>query len=186
MGFGQVLQKFITSWYEKRFTVLAINGHVTAPFAVYRGVQQHDPTFPFLFIIQMISLCDMIESARSAYGIRLSPTITLPTGSYFADDSLLLDHPPSAAVSLYGIADAYWWGSRAILHLGKCVAVPEKSTDTQVIPNGISALPTGQAIVILGIPMGYNISHEQCIQTVVKRMRDRCDQIENRTRKIQR
>lgn len=185
VGFCLVLQKFVTSLYGKSTTVLAINCRIIEPFAVSRRVQQGDPISQFLFIIQMIPLCNMTESARPAHGIWLSPTITLPADSSFADDSLLLAHSPSTAISLYKIALAYCLSSGARLHPGKCVAIPAKLTDTQVYSNEIKRISAGQATMVLGIPIGCGMSRKQCIQKVVRLMQHRCYQLNNRTLTIQ-
>lgn len=60
---------------------------------------------PFLFAIQMNSLCKMSELQRETCGVKLSTENILPTGSYFADDSFLIAKSDAAVGKLYQTAD---------------------------------------------------------------------------------
>ncbi|KAF0684330.1 Aste57867_23686 [Aphanomyces stellatus] len=84
--FPQTFIKAISNIYSKRKGRLIVNGHLSKPFAINRGVLQGDPLSPLLFVIALEPMCIDIRR-HPAYGI--STGTHTHTGSYYADDSQL-------------------------------------------------------------------------------------------------
>lgn len=99
--FGEGFLDFAAKQYRKRTAALSMNRITTRPFQITRGMQQGDPISPFLFVIPMTPLCEMIEAKRRTCEIKLGENKILPTGSYFADDSLIIGKSDAAAVEIH-------------------------------------------------------------------------------------
>ncbi|KAG9405404.1 hypothetical protein AC1031_003290 [Aphanomyces cochlioides] len=72
--------------YSGRKSRILVNGFLSKPVHISRGVLQGDPLSPLLFVIALEPMCQLLRQ-HSNYGIKCGDRYH--TGSYFADDSQL-------------------------------------------------------------------------------------------------
>ena len=157
MGFGPKWLRTIATMYKERSAQLSINGELTPPFPIQRGVLQGDPLSPSLFILQCSPLYVKLKEAKAAHGIPLPDGQTAPVATFYADDTNLIAKSPASAVSLYNIAEWFCLHAGAKLHPGKCVAIPTGPAPL-TLTNGIRIIGPTEHTTILGVPMGLNLS----------------------------
>lgn len=134
----------------------------------------------------MTPLCEMIEDKRQTSGIRRIQNKIQPTGSYFADDSLIIGKSDAAAVQLHQTAEIYCREFGALLHAGKCLTIPITLHNQQQLSNEIKFQREGQTIIILVVQMGANISRGQIVCGGIIHMIKRFQEWENKARTLQR
>lgn len=66
------------------------NGFVAKSLEISEGVQQGDPIYLFLFVAQIIPLCEMIAPNETTYGLRILIKSMLPTGSFISHESVII------------------------------------------------------------------------------------------------
>lgn len=108
-----------------------------------------------------------------ANGIPLPDGSSAPTGTFYADDSTLIARSPEHAVALYDSARMFCARSGAKIHPGKCVAIATGPA-AQTLPNGIRILAPTKSTILLGIPVGTELTRAQQIEGVVCKMLQRC------------
>lgn len=145
MRFSPMFHKLTSNLYQKRFVALSINDLITKVLALSREVQKGDSISALLFVIEMTSLCKIIELYRRTCDIQLSRGVTLPTGTFFANNSFLIAKLAADAVRLYQEAETYCQISGAVLHQGKYVASPMHSADTLALSSRIRIQLAGKA-----------------------------------------
>ena len=175
MGFGQRWSQLITEIYDNRSAHLIINGAMSAPFDITRGVLQGDPLSPSLFIIQASPLYASISAMEQTHGIPLPDGSHAPTGSYYADDSTLIARSPVHAAELFDVAQRFCDGSGAMLHPQRCVAIAT-SPLAPTLPNVVRIIRTNECTELLGVPIGVDISRIQQVERVVSRMIKRANE----------
>ena len=173
MGFGPRFLSVIKAMYKSRRAYLSINGELTHPFPIQRGVLQGDPLSPALFILACSPLYSEMEAARDSHGIPLPSDRPAPVATYYADDTTIIARSPSSAVHLYNIAERFCLNSGALLHRGKCIAIPAGPA-APTLQNGIKILQPTECTTILGIPMGRDVTRTQQVEGVINKMIERC------------
>lgn len=90
----------VTSFYS-----ILVNGAPYRTFQGSRGLQKGDPISPFLFIIAVKALDQLIKAAmeyRSLQGIKLSQEAPLITHQQFVDDNTLYGKPTLKQAKQFG------------------------------------------------------------------------------------
>ena len=175
LGFGPKWSNLIINMYKNRHTQLSINGKLTDPFPVERGVLQGDPLSPALFILQCSPLYAKLGEHRNTHGIPLPNDRPAPVAVFYADDTNLIAQSPASAVHLYNIADWFCKNTGAKLHPGKCIAIPTGPAPL-TLQNGIRILSPTEHTTILGVPMGLSITRSQQVGQVLTKMMKKCQQ----------
>ena len=85
-GFPQPFLDVVQVIYTNRRSRILVNGRLSTPFRIQRGVLQGDPLSPLLFVLALEPMCQLLRQ-HSHYGIKTSNRTH--TGSFFADDSQL-------------------------------------------------------------------------------------------------
>ena len=85
-GFPQVFLDVIQVIYTNRRSRILVNGRLSNPFCIQRGVLQGDPLSPLLFVLALEPMCQLLRQ-HAHYGIKTGSRTH--TGSFFADDSQL-------------------------------------------------------------------------------------------------
>ena len=173
MGFGPRFMAVIGAMYKMRRAHLSINGELSQPFDIERGVLQGDPLSPALFILACAPLYAKMDAARNTHGIPLPADRPAPVATYYADDTTIIARSPSSAIHLYNIAEWFCTHSGALLHRGKCIAIPTGPASL-TLDNGIKILQPSECTTILGVPMGRCVTRSQQVEGVIKKMLDRC------------
>ena len=81
--------KTVKELYKNAWTTVAINGVLSPPYKVKRGVRQGDPLSCFLFDIGIEPLACLIRSAREIKGFEIPGTEEKLAINLFADDTVL-------------------------------------------------------------------------------------------------
>ena len=174
MAFGPKFLTTIKAMYKTRTARLSINGELTRPFPIERGVLQGDPLSPALFILALSPLYAKLEAARNTHGIPLPNDRPAPVASYYADDTTIVARSPESAVHLYNLTEQFCSNSGALLHRGKCIAIPAGDSPP-ALSNGIKILQPSEYTTILGVPMGRDITRQQQVEKVVTKMIGKCE-----------
>lgn len=72
LDFGPRWRCFIRILYSDRMAYLNIDGHLTAPFQITEKFLQRDSLSPYLFVLETVSIINMIEQLWSTHGFLLS------------------------------------------------------------------------------------------------------------------
>ena len=174
IGFGPRFLNIINVMYKNRSAQLSINGDLTPPFPIERGVLQGDPLSPALFILACSPLYVKLNEERNQHGIPLPNDRPAPVATYYADDTTIIARSPSSAVHLYNVAEWFCTNSGARLHRGKCIAIPTGPAPA-TLDNGIKILHPTQSTTILGVPMGMSITRAQQIERIILKMLEKCN-----------
>ena len=184
LNFGPKWRKIINTMYTQRSASLSINGTLSDPFPIERGVLQGDPLSPSLFILQCSPLYAELKKMQPRHGIPLPDNNTAPVATYYADDTNLIARSPESAVALYNTANRFCANSGAKIHPNKCTAIPTGPSPPQ-LSNGISVLSPHEDTTILGVPMGMSITRQQQTHRVIAKMISRCNDMTHIGRTIE-
>lgn len=119
MNFGPSFCSWISLFYTNIHSCILINGTLSEPFSISRGVRQGCPLSPLLYVL-------VAETIASA--IRNNPSISgyvLPTGAplkvcQYADDTSVLVTSDAGIDSLFHLFHRYSAASGARLNISKC------------------------------------------------------------------
>lgn len=148
MNFGPSFQRWIRLFYTDIYSSVLVNGFVSDPFSVSRGVRQGCPLSPLLYVL-------VAETIASA--IRQSPAIDgyhLPDGSrcklcQYADDTTVVVSSDKSIQELFSLFRRYESASGARLNVEKCKGLLLGSWRTRThLPVQLDW--TNDAIVVLG------------------------------------
>ena len=174
LGFGPRWMSIVTAMYSERSARLSINGELSMPFELQRGVLQGDPLSPALFILHCMPLYSKLNAARQRHGIPLPHGPPAPVATFYADDTNLIAKCPNSAVCLYRIAEWFCKNSSAKQHPAKCIAIPTGPAPP-TLPNGITIMNPSEHTTLLGVPMGMNVTRHQQTGNVIAKMIQRCN-----------
>ena len=174
LGFGPRWLTIISAMYKSRKAMLCINGDLSPPFDIQRGVLQGDPLSPALFTLQCMPLYAKLNAARHRHGIPFPHGPPAPVATFYADDTNLIAKSPHSAVCLYNIAEWFCNHFGEKLHPEKCVAI-SAGPAPPTLSNGIKILDPHRHVTILGVAMGTNISRQQQTENVFTKMLQRCN-----------
>ena len=87
-NFGPVIRKWVSVLYKAVESAVMDGGYSTNYFKVSRGVWQGCPASPFLFVLGVEILAQMIRQSTSCQGIELQQSVEAKI-SQFADDTPL-------------------------------------------------------------------------------------------------
>ena len=184
LNFGPKWRDIINTIYTQRSASLSINGTLSTPFPIERGVLQGDPLSPSLFVIQCSPLYAELEKLKPTHGIPLPDSNTAPVATYYADDTNLIARSPASAVALYDTAKRFCENSGAKIHPNKCTAIPTGPAPPH-LSNKIRVLNPTEDTTILGVPMGMSVTRQQQTQRVYAKMISRCIGMQHIGRTIQ-
>ena len=184
LNFGPRWRNVISTMYNQRGACLSINGDLSTPFPIERGVLQGDPLSSALFILQCSPLYAKLNNMKSLHGIPLPNNKVAPVATFYADDTNLIAKSPASAVSLYNAANWFCTNSGAKIHPEKCTAIPTGPAPPQ-LSNGITILEPEQDTTILGVPMGMQITRKQQTQKVLAKLIGRCNNLTHIGRTIE-
>ena len=85
----QLFMKTVKELYKNAWTTVAINGELSSPYRVKRGVQQGDPLSCFLFDIGIEPLACLMRNAKEISGYDIPGVKEKLAINLFADDTVL-------------------------------------------------------------------------------------------------
>ena len=87
-GFGSDIRRWISTFYKDIKSSVTVNGHLSRWFPIQRGCRQGDPISPYLFILSVDILANMIRQNKNIKGIFIGET--KHKISQYADDTEIM------------------------------------------------------------------------------------------------
>ena len=154
--------------YKNALTKVAINGELSAPYQVKRGVRQGDPLSCFLFNIGIEPLACLIRNAKDVKGYKIPGTKEKLAINLFADDTVLYLNEEDKLDEVTNILDKWCETSGAQFNKDKTEIIPIGSKthrekvnrtrrlhrDDRPIQENIRIAKDGEAVRSLGAWIG--------------------------------
>ena len=165
MGFQQTWINQVMALSENASAVVIVNGEQSNTFKLQRSVRQGCPLAPYLFLLTVDVLGQMLQ--HPAYGVKglTLPDTTSITNQMFADDTLLfLDGTLTNMDTTLNVIHRFGAASGAKLNLHKSVGLwisSKERTWQWGEEAGMKWLLPGEVTRYLGYPFGLNIPQEE-------------------------
>jgi hypothetical protein len=164
MGFHDKWIAQVMSLNENAAASIIVNGEVSKPFRLQRSVRQGCPLAPYLFLLTVDVLGQMLQHPEcGVQGLRL-PDNTYITNQMFADDTLLLlDGTRENLDRALSVINRFGAASGAKLNLHKSVGLwlsPRPREWQWGEEAGLKWLVKGEVTRYLGYPFGIDISQK--------------------------
>lgn len=177
----------VKTLYTNAETRVIVNGEISKPFKVRRGVRQGDPLSCLLFIIAIEPLSTLIRSSDKLNGleIRISENkIQRAIVSLFADDTTVFLRETDALPDLFEILDTWCQASGARFNIRKTVIIPvgnenhrstlvtsrRPSSNANAIADNITILADKTPTRILGAMIGNKIDYMTGWPTILEKI----------------
>ncbi|KAF5340368.1 hypothetical protein D9611_007908 [Ephemerocybe angulata] len=154
----------ISALYKNAKTVVVINGEISDPYRVTRGVRQGDPLSCLLFNLAIESLACMLRKS-SLEGIKIRENLDRLIATLFADDTTVYLSKEDKFTDLQKILDTWCKASGAKFNVEKSEIIPvgteefrtEFVTNPPDIPPNVHIVRDGEAVRALGAFIGNKI-----------------------------
>lgn len=165
MGFSQVWIQRVMSLNVNASATIIINGEISKPFNLQRSVRQGCPLAPYLFLLTVDVLGQMLQHPNcGVQGLRLPDSSSI-TNQMFADDTLLLlDGTPENLDRAINVIYRFGAASGAKLNLHKSVGLWISHTERTWQwgeEAGLKWLQPGEVTRYLGYPFGLRIPQKE-------------------------
>ena len=165
MGFHPTWIKQVMSLNENAAAAVIVNGEQSKTFQLQRSVRQGCPLAPYLFLLTVDVLGQMLQHpSHRVKGLQL-PDNSRITNQMFADDTLLfLDGTPDNLDRALTVIHKFGAASGAKLNLHKSVGLWLAHRDrpwTWGEEEGLKWLNTGEVTRYLGYPFGLKIPQRE-------------------------
>lgn len=93
MGFGSKWCAWIRECLKSSMASVLVNGSPTDEFRIFRGLRQGDPLSPFLFLLVMEALHNLVERAKSEghiHGVSIGEDGFMVSHLFYADDAVFI------------------------------------------------------------------------------------------------
>ncbi|KAF5367236.1 hypothetical protein D9615_010673 [Tricholomella constricta] len=165
--------KPIRSLYESAETKIMINGYLSFPWKITRGVRQGDPLSCLLFDLAIEPLAASIR-ASMLEGFKIPGNEEKLIANLFADDTTIFLSKNDSLTDLYHILDKWCDASGAKFNTSKTeiiligsktfrenvIATRRTTIDAEEIPASVHIAQEGEAVRILGAWFGNRIDAE--------------------------
>ena len=183
MNFPMHFTHTVQALYHEAETVVILNGEVSKPFTVRRGVRQGDPLSCLIFNLAIESLAQMLRKSELS-GLQIEGVVECLITTLFADDTTIYLSQFDSFQDLNEILDKWCWSSGAKFNVQKTIIVPvgvqtyreevinlrKLSPDQPPIPPNIMIAPDGHAVRALGAFVGNKIKNVSVWTPVVERI----------------
>ena len=122
-GFPASFIRTIRALYQDAYTVVIINGEISLPFKIIRGVRQGDPLSCLLFNIAIESLATMLRKSHLK-GMKIKGLRERTIASLFADDTTVYLSEEDSFSDLKDILDDWCKASGAKFNVQKTEIIP--------------------------------------------------------------
>jgi ribonuclease HI/exonuclease III len=182
-GFPDHFINIVKSIYSKAETRVMINGHLSAPFQVRRGVRQGDPMSCLLFNFAIEPLATSLRKS-ALKGIEIPNCVDNLLVKLFADDTTAFLSEDDDFYTLKEVLDKWCIASKAKFNIAKTEILPIGKPDfreqviehrvTRVgqlpIPENIPIVQEGDCMRILGSWVGNEMDIEKPWKNVLKKI----------------
>ena len=169
--FPEKFIKLIQNLYDNALTTVMINGEMSIPFIVSRGVRQGDAMSCLLFNIAIEPLAEMIRKSTLIKGLQIPASKSRLKVKMFVDDTTVFLEEADDIRDLQDILSQWCESSRSKLNIEKTEVIPlgnsaqrretlnERKTNESgmEIPSHIHIAKDGEPVRILGAWLGNNI-----------------------------
>ncbi len=169
--FPESLIRLIKSLYSKAETSIMINGILSKPYRIYRGVRQGDPLSCLLFDLAIEPLSAMIRNS-AIEGYKIPRCEEILKAVLFADDTTIYLSEDDDFQTLQDVLDVWCSAAKARFDIGKTEIIPigdptfrremaetYRTTGTwKNYPRGVHVAQEGEAVRILGAFFGNEIN----------------------------
>ena len=165
MGFDKTWIQRVMSLNWNASATIIVNGIQSQPFKLQRSVRQGCLLAPYLFLLTVDVLGQMLQHPDChVKGLRLPDNSTI-TNQMFADDTLLLlEGNPDNMDMAISVINRFGAGSGAKLNLHKSVGIWVANTQKQWTwgeETGLKWLQQGEVTKYLGYPFGLQIPQQE-------------------------
>jgi hypothetical protein len=181
-GFSVHFVNTVQSLYSDAHTVVIINGEVSSPFRITRGVRQGDPLSCLLFNIAIESLATMLRESNLE-GLRIRGDVERTIATLFADDTTVYLSEQDSFSDLQTVLQMWCRASRAKFNVQKTEIIPVGSSDYRAevldkrrlhagqpeIPPQIHIAKDGEPIRVLGAFVGNNVNQVNVWTPILER-----------------
>ncbi|VDC04552.1 unnamed protein product [Peniophora sp. CBMAI 1063] len=161
----------VEALYAKATSKVIINGVMSQPFELTRGVRQGDPLSCLLFVLAIEPLAEMLRKSELK-GIETPNSMECLITTLFADDTIVFLNCDDDFATLEQILTNWCKASRARFNIAKTEIIPfgdeafrrdfindrRAKPSHQRIPNNVRILPDGEAARLLGARVGNKLS----------------------------
>ena len=177
----------IKSLYTNAHTSVMINGYLSAPFLITRGVRQGDPLSCLLFNIAIEPLACMLRDDPRLRGLPMPGGAGNLIVSLFADDTTVFLAKEDSFEALNEILNRWCLASTAKFNIGKTEIIPIgstqhrqrvlnertlNSTDTEKVQENIHIAKDQEPVRLLGGFIGNKIETQQIWSTQIEKLKD--------------
>ena len=188
-GFPERFIRTVQALYDEARTTVMINGELSQPFVVRRGVRQGDALSCLLFDIAIEPLAEAIRRSENVTGIQIPGTRKFLKVKLFADDTTVFLSGEDSIEDLQLILSGWCRVSGAKFNIEKTEIIPlgdatQRSSiitsrrlgeSSRGLPENIHIAKDGELVRILGAWLGNNIDQEMTwtliLENVCKRLK---------------
>ncbi len=159
--------KLVRALYANAETAVMINGFLSRPYRIYRGVRQGDPLSCLLFDLAIEPLSAMIRKS-DIQGFDIPKCDEVLKAVLFADDTTVYLSAQDNFATLQGVLDTWCSAAKARFNLSKTEIIPIGSADFREVmattyretgtwkdyPRNVHVAQEGEAVRILGAFFG--------------------------------
>ena len=170
-GFPKHFIDTVKALYQDAHTVVIINGEMSSPFKITRGVRQGDPLSCLLFNIAIESLAIMLRESKLE-GLHIRGAIERTIATLFADDTTVYLSKNDSFLSLQNILQKWCHASKAKFNVQKTEVIPvgtenyrtsvvnsrKLNADQPEIPPHIHIAKDGEPVRALGAFVGNKVN----------------------------
>ena len=170
-GFPDNFIKLVQNLYDNAHTTVMINGEMSLPFIVNRGVRQGDAMSCLLFDIAIEPLAEMIRKSSLLKGIQIPGTKKQLKVKLFADDTTVFLTEDDSMDDLQNILTCWCESSGAKFNIEKTEIIPLGNNEQRndiinkrrtndsgtTIPTHLHIAKDGEPTRILGAWLGNNV-----------------------------
>ena len=149
----------VKTLYQNGETVIIINGVISKPYKVTRGVRQGDPLSCLIFNLAIESLASMLRSSRLK-GLQIPGDTERLITTLFADDTTVFLSEDDDFETLQAILNKWCRASGAKFNVKKTVIIPlgtpeyrESLINTRQLKQGQTPIPMDVKIAAEGMPV---------------------------------
>ncbi|WP_419609554.1 reverse transcriptase family protein [Thiolapillus sp.] len=121
-GFGSDICRWISTFYKDIKSTVTVNGQLSPWFSVQRGCRQGDPISPYLFILCVEILANMIRQNENIKGIVIGET-EHKISQYADDTEIMLEGDEKSFQETINTIEIFGKASGLFLNAGKTSAI---------------------------------------------------------------
>ncbi|RUA04563.1 MAG: hypothetical protein DSY43_06055, partial [Gammaproteobacteria bacterium] len=159
-GFGESIQKWVKTLNNDITGCIIQNGFLSRSFPIKRGCRQGDPAAPYIFLISIQILIDMIKNNASIRGIRLN-SIEHKL-SFYADDGLIyLDGEEASLRALMNTLNTFYQmsGLKVNTKKTKAIWIGKMRKNTDPICRDLGLTWAEDSFTVLGVKFNAELEN---------------------------